>query len=137
MRTDARSPSPLDAFVPRDDVDDAADRVRAVERRALRAANHFDAIDRARVEARDEQRVRDLDAVDVDLRIAEAERARAANAGVRAEQVDGDCAQPTRRARTVERAGERVRVVARELPPVDDVEPDRELALAARRPRFR
>ena len=73
------------ALVTRNDVDDAADRVGAVQRRTLRTANHFDAIDRVRREAADEQRIRDLDAVDIDLRIAQPERARAANAGVRAQ----------------------------------------------------
>src|SRR5439155_23006135 len=56
-----------------DDVDDATDRVRAIQRGALRAANHFDAVDRVRIELRDEKRVRDLDAIDVHLRVARRE----------------------------------------------------------------
>ena len=69
-----------------DDVDDATDSIRPIERRALRAANHFDMVHRLRRELRDEQRVRDLDSIDVDLRVAHAERARPANASISGEQ---------------------------------------------------
>ena len=42
------------AVVPRDDVDHAAVRVRPVQRRALRAANDLEALDRRRIELPDE-----------------------------------------------------------------------------------
>src|SRR5262249_2134033 len=70
------------AIVSRHDVHDTADRVGAVQRGPLWAANHFDVIDRARREPTQQEWVRDLDAVDVDLGIAQPERARAADARV-------------------------------------------------------
>src|SRR5262245_19640985 len=70
----------IDAVVARHDVDHAADGVGAVECRALWSADDLHMIDRLDIERRDEQRVRHFDAVDVDLWIAQPERARAADA---------------------------------------------------------
>src|SRR5690349_10967494 len=112
------------------DVHDAADRISAIERRALWSANHFDVVDRFWSEARDEQRVRDLDAVDIDLWIAHAERARAANARVRAQDADGRLRPaPHTRHVVIERARECVRVFARELTAAENVDAHGELAL--------
>src|SRR5512138_3483357 len=72
----------IDAVVARDDVDHAADGVGAVECRALGSSDDLHVVHRLDVERRDEERVRDLDTVDVYLWIAEAERARAADARV-------------------------------------------------------
>src|SRR5687768_16389799 len=66
--------------MPTDNVDHAADRVRAIERRPLRAPNDLDSLDRLWREVGDDQRVGDLDTIDIDLRVAGAERARAADA---------------------------------------------------------
>jgi len=44
----------VDAVVTRDDVDDAADGVRTIERGALRSADDFHALDRLHVELGDE-----------------------------------------------------------------------------------
>ncbi len=78
--------SGLRPFVTSDDVHDAADGVSPVECRSLRTANHFDVIDHRRIEISNQQRIGDLDTVDVHLWITDAERARAANASVLGEE---------------------------------------------------
>ena len=54
--------------VPGQHVDHAADGVRPIQRRPLRPANHLDAVHDVGIELGDQQWIRDLDAVDVDLR---------------------------------------------------------------------
>src|SRR4051812_2976692 len=116
--------------MPRHDVDDAADRVGAVERGSLRPAYDLDPFDGAGIEAREQQRIRDLDTIDVHLGIAELERARAANAPEGAHQ-------RRRRLRpaphawhvAVERVGDRGAVLTRQPAAVDRVQADGELAL--------
>src|SRR5919197_4294669 len=70
------------AVVTRYDVDDATDRIGAIERGALWPANHLDALDRVRAQLGEQEWVRDLDAIDVDLGIAHLERAGTAQAAV-------------------------------------------------------
>src|SRR6476620_6166305 len=70
------------SVVTRHDVDDATDRVSPVKCRALRTADDLDALDGLGSELRHQQRIRELDAVDINLRIAGAERAAASNAAV-------------------------------------------------------
>ena len=74
--------SAVGAVVSHDDVDHPRDGVGAVQRRALRPANDFDTLDGIGAQLREEQRIRDLDAVDVDLGIAHLQRARAAQAAI-------------------------------------------------------
>src|SRR5690606_33880974 len=51
----------------REDLEDAARRLRAVDHRRLRSPDDLDPLDVLRVDGRDPGRVRDLDAIDVDL----------------------------------------------------------------------
>src|SRR5690242_3385359 len=75
-------PTRARAVVSRDDVDHATVRVRAVQSATLRPANDLQAFNRRRIKLLHEERVRDLDAVDVDLWDAQTKRARPANASV-------------------------------------------------------
>ena len=60
-------------IVAHNDIDDAADRIRAIQCRALRPANDLDALDRVRTQLRKQQWIRHLDAIDVDLGVAHLE----------------------------------------------------------------
>ena len=118
------------AIVARRDVDDAAVRVGAVQCRALRTTNDLEPLDRRRIDLPDEQRVRDLDPVDVDLRVAEAERARAADTAVAREQRRRRLLpHPHAGHRPVDQVCERAALLAGETLAAHDVERDRSRAL--------
>ena len=75
--------------VTHDDVDDATNCVCSVERSSLRAANHLDALDRVGAQLGEQKRIRDLDAIYVDLGIAHLKRARTTQTAVPREEGGG------------------------------------------------
>src|SRR2546423_242025 len=81
-----RSRASVRAIVARDDVDHAADGVGTVKSGTLWAANDLNAIDGFRSELRYEQRIGQLDSVNVHLWVAGTERAGAANTSVVSER---------------------------------------------------
>ena len=104
------------------DVDHATDSVRSVECCALRATNYLDPLHGLRRELGDEQRIGELDAVDVDLRIAGAERAGTANTSVMSEQRCRRCLpHPQSRNDVAQRLAKIPLGVARKLSSVDDI----------------
>ena len=123
--------------MPGHDVDHAADRVGSVERRALGAANHFDALDCLGRELRDQQRIGQLDSIHIDLRIAGPEGAGPSDAPVvRDQRCRRTLPDPQPRHQVAQRLREIALGVARELSAADDVhrhgEPaDRSLDCAA------
>src|SRR6476661_682300 len=78
----ARQLAAITTVVTHDDIHDAGDRVRTVERGPLWPANDVDALDRVRTQLGEEEWIGDLDAVDVHLRRADAELAGATQAAV-------------------------------------------------------
>ena len=78
--------SPVGSVMAGYDVDDAADRVGSIERRALWTANDLDALDGFWSELGNEQRICELESIDVHLRVAGSEGASAANAPIVGEQ---------------------------------------------------
>ena len=116
-------------FMTRDHVHHPADRIRPVERSALRATNQLDAVDRVGVHLRDEQRVRHLDPIEVDLGIGGGERACATHASVLREQARWRALpHPGARHRAIQGDGQVGDVLARERPPVDHIDGDRQRA---------
>ncbi len=116
--------SALRDVVARHDVRDAAQRVRAVQGAALRPTNHLDVIDRLRRDACHQQRVGDLDAVDVDLRRTRTERAGPADAAPPRGQPRRRPPQPDARHPAVQRLRQVAGRLVRDLAAVDDLHGD-------------
>ncbi len=113
--------------MPGENVHDAADRVRAVQGRPLRSPDDLDVIDDVRIELRDEQWIRDLDSVHVNLGRGRAKGARSADATVLGDE-SGRRLLPRPHARDgrIEQLRQRAQGLTTHLFAVDDLETDGE-----------